>query len=290
MKTELLDAVESGSLKSDIPQIIHEEFEQKIAEFLHEFGYVFCHTAKCGGGRRGIIQMVIALAERKAAERRIPAREKTRKIFQNAFFFHLKDTQRIYAARLLDLAQASYRLRDDDNIYLGKIEEQLNSALGEGMRRIKKRGTGTKEELSIAEVIKALKNPYLKIRGREEKKQKETHFTMTMRQLRGQPASLGVARGKARVIAHPSELFSFKGGEILVCDAVDPNMTLIVPLSSGIVERRGGMLIHGAIIAREYGIPCVTGIPEASSFIRTGDIIIVDGDFGIVTITTKAGR
>jgi len=70
----------------------------------------------------------------------------------------------------------------------------------------------------------------------------------------------------------------------LVCDAVDPTMTFIVPLAAGIIERRGGMLIHGAIIAREYGIPCVTGVPEATKRIRTGDQITVDGYLGIVTV------
>jgi len=78
---------------------------------------------------------------------------------------------------------------------------------------------------------------------------------------------------------------SFKAGEILVCDAIDPNMTFVVPLSAGIVERRGGMLIHGAIIAREYGLPCVTGVPDAVEFIRTGDIVTVDGYLGIVIIS-----
>jgi pyruvate,water dikinase len=61
-------------------------------------------------------------------------------------------------------------------------------------------------------------------------------------------------------------------------------MTFVVPLASGIVERRGGMLIHGAIIAREYGIPCVTGVPDAVNQITTGDFIIVDGHLGIVII------
>jgi pyruvate,water dikinase len=104
------------------------------------------------------------------------------------------------------------------------------------------------------------------------------------RQLIGQPAGPGIARGKARGILDPSDLFEFKAGEILVCDAVDPNMTFVVPLSAGIVERRGGMLIHGAIIAREYGLPCVTGIPDACSLIKTGDEITVDGYLGIVVL------
>jgi pyruvate,water dikinase len=58
----------------------------------------------------------------------------------------------------------------------------------------------------------------------------------------------------------------------------------VVPLAAGIVERRGGMLIHGAIIAREYGLPCVTGVPEAVSLIATGDRLTVDGYLGVVII------
>ena len=77
-------------------------------------------------------------------------------------------------------------------------------------------------------------------------------------------------------------------GEILVCDALDPNMTFVIPLSAGIVERRGGMLIHGTIIAREYGLPCVKGISGVTDIIRTGDLITVDGYLGIVVV--GAGR
>jgi phosphoenolpyruvate synthase/pyruvate phosphate dikinase len=103
----------------------------------------------------------------------------------------------------------------------------------------------------------------------------------------GQPAGPGIARGKARVIADASDLRLFKAGEVLVCDAIDPSITFIVPLASAIVERRGGMLIHGAIIAREYGLACVTGIPDATMLIHTGDIVTVDGYLGIVTIEQK---
>jgi pyruvate,water dikinase len=117
-----------------------------------------------------------------------------------------------------------------------------------------------------------------------DKEMKEKEFSTKARQIVGQPAGPGIAQGKARVIADASDLRLFKAGEVLVCDAVDPSMTFIVPLASAIVERRGGMLIHGAIIAREYGIPCVTGITDATSLIHTGDSVAVDGYLGIVTI------
>ena len=100
----------------------------------------------------------------------------------------------------------------------------------------------------------------------------------------GQPASAGWASGPAKVVQEPEDLFEFQNGEVLVCDAIDPNMTFIVPLAAAIVERWGGMLIHGAIIAREHGIPCVTGVPEAAVLISTGEMVSVDGDLGLVTV------
>ncbi len=53
--------------------------------------------------------------------------------------------------------------------------------------------------------------------------------------------------------------------------------------------RRGGMLIHGAIIAREYGIPCVTGVPDAAHLIRTGMRLTVDGYLGLVRVHMDTG-
>ena len=108
-------------------------------------------------------------------------------------------------------------------------------------------------------------------------------FLQKDRQLVGHPAGPGFAQGPARVVRKSADLFEMRTGEILVCDAVDPNMTFAIPLAGAVVERRGGMLIHGAIIAREYGIPCVTGIPDAVHRIRTGDMLSVDGYLGIVT-------
>jgi phosphohistidine swiveling domain-containing protein len=104
------------------------------------------------------------------------------------------------------------------------------------------------------------------------------------RQIVGQPAGPGLALGRARVIATRDDLLAFEDGEILVCDAIQPEMTFVVPLAAGIVERRGGMLIHGAIIAREYGLPCVTGVPGATELIRTGQRVTVDGYLGIVIV------
>ena len=100
----------------------------------------------------------------------------------------------------------------------------------------------------------------------------------------GQPAAPGLISGKVRIIRAPEDLGKFQAGEILVCDAIQPNMTHLVPLASAIIERRGGMLIHGAIIAREMGIPCVNGVPNAADILENGELVTVDGHLGIVTV------
>jgi pyruvate,water dikinase len=90
------------------------------------------------------------------------------------------------------------------------------------------------------------------------------------------------------VVRNANDLFTLQRGEVLVCDAIDPNMTFVVPLARAIVERRGGMLIHGAIIAREYGIPCVTGVAGATEVLANGDTVTVDGHLGIITVAAPS--
>jgi pyruvate,water dikinase len=195
--------------------------------------------------------------------------------------FSSEDTE--YARQLIAVAQKSYRLRDDDNIYLGKVEANLSMAMQVSRRRLGIRCGKQGACLNPEEVITALKFPEYMPQAKEETFAKQETIHIQARQLRGQPAGKGIARGKARVARSHDDLFDIQKDEILVCDAIDPTMTFIIPMVSAIVERRGGMLIHGAIIAREYGIPCVTGIPQATEFIQTGDSLTVDGYYGLVT-------
>ena len=100
----------------------------------------------------------------------------------------------------------------------------------------------------------------------------------------GQPAAPGCVTGLVRIVRDADDIGEFQSGEVVVCDAIQPTMTHLVPLSCAIVERRGGMLIHGAIIARELGIPCVNGISNAVELLDDGEIVTVDGYLGIVTV------
>ncbi len=189
----------------------------------------------------------------------------------------------MFASDLLDLARVSYRLRDDDNIKLARIEAQKLAAIQEAQRRIEQRGPGD-VAARLADEISGLSWDSSSLPGRHLQETSRPNERVKPRQLRGQPAGPGIARGPARVIQNATDLPAFKYGEVLVCDAVDPNMTFVVPLATAIIERRGGMLIHGAIIAREYGLPCVTGVVNVTELIRSGDLVTVDGFLGLVTV------
>jgi pyruvate,water dikinase len=99
--------------------------------------------------------------------------------------------------------------------------------------------------------------------------------------LRGTPASPGTVRAKARVILDPTGA-RLEPGEILVAPSTDPGWTPLFLTAGGLVMEMGGAMSHGAVVAREYGIPAVVGVPEATERIATGERITVDGAAGTI--------
>ncbi len=102
--------------------------------------------------------------------------------------------------------------------------------------------------------------------------------------LAGSGACGGTAAGVAAVVLDVADADRVEAGQILVTRQTDPGWATVFFLVRGLVIERGGMLSHGAIIAREYGIPAVVGVPEATQRILNGDRVRVDGDHGIVEL------
>jgi len=273
----LRDALKVGDSPDAEP-----EFTRKMEAFIKRFGDLSCAAGQGSQGRDSIYRILLEMASGPPLE--IAPKGKDSAVLREEFFDHFEGEERARAVEILDLARTSYRLRDDDNIYVGRIEAQLAAAVVEGKKRIKERCPAGIDRLDEREVIAALQDRSYVPEPREKGEKESADFSLKPRQLTGQPAGPGIAGGTARVLNQPDDLSDFKAGEILICDAIDPNMTFVVPLSAAIVERRGGMLIHGAIIAREYGLPCVTGVPDVTSLIRTGDTVTVDGYLGIVIV------
>lgn len=101
--------------------------------------------------------------------------------------------------------------------------------------------------------------------------------------LAGTPASAGKVIGKARVILDPVGA-RLDPGEILVAPSTDPGWTPLFLTARGLVMEMGGANSHGAVVAREYGIPAVVGVPGATARIATGQRICVDGAAGAVSL------
>lgn len=108
--------------------------------------------------------------------------------------------------------------------------------------------------------------------------------------IRGAAGAAGVVEGRARVIIDPETAEFPQPGEILVCRFTDPSWTPILLLAAGVVIDIGGPASHGAIVARELGVPCVIGVGDGTLRIRTGDQLIIDGSRGEVQIVDQISR
>ncbi|MFN8489800.1 MAG: PEP/pyruvate-binding domain-containing protein [Caldilineaceae bacterium] len=100
--------------------------------------------------------------------------------------------------------------------------------------------------------------------------------------LTGVAASQGKITGTARIVVNPREANRLRPGEILVTRATDPGWTPVFSVISGLVLEVGGSLSHGAIVAREYGLPAVVNVADATRRIQDGQVLTVDGGAGRV--------
>ncbi len=318
------------------------DFTRELDDFMDDFGALTCHEAWCEEGEHALLQLLARMAASDRVTR--PSRSLSRESLESRYFSAFSEEEQPFAHELLDLARAAFRLRDDDNFALGRVEAALLDAVSEGRRRLRnhadahrttssaiienkktqsgdsftirdtrassegamafrhaadmldaKRNTQRALALLTPEDVAAVLRGRAALRERLETRRREARARNGMSTaggdvVHGQPASAGVAEGPARVVRRRGDLFDLREGEVLVCDSVDPAMTFVAPLAAAIVERRGGMLVHGAIIAREYGVPCVTGVPDAVTRFTNGDILRVDGQSGEVRRLSRSSN
>ena len=107
-------------------------------------------------------------------------------------------------------------------------------------------------------------------------------------EIKGFASSAGSAEGPARVLKLLKDIVDLQPGEILVCPSTNPSWAPVFTKIKAAVTDIGGLTSHAAIVCREYGVPSVTGTGISTSVIKTGDIIRVEGDSGVVTIVERA--
>lgn len=271
------------------------EFVEDFHAFMAQYMDIAYDGQRLADQPYTVLQLLLQMARgADAADTRAPpASKKRRQRLERRLLNAVGAARHAEAREVLATARLSWRLRDDDNILVGRLDSQLLRALTLASERLRAAGRfhgAVEVRAAIApHIVQALQDP---AGGMVELPRPEVsierggaHDTReSPRQLVGQPAAPGVATGRVRRIRGAEDLGEFSPGDVLVCDAIQPTMTHLVPLASAVVERRGGMLIHGAIIARELGIPCVNGVAGVVDLLEDGDVVTVDGHLGIVTV------
>ena len=100
------------------------------------------------------------------------------------------------------------------------------------------------------------------------------------RVLNGLPVSPGLGRGPARVVLSADQLDRLQPGDVLVTRGADPGWTPLFGILAGLVLETGGQLSHGAVVAREYGLPAVAALPGITARLQDGQMVTVDGRTG----------
>ena len=102
--------------------------------------------------------------------------------------------------------------------------------------------------------------------------------------LKGTGSSAGIYRGPARVVLTSAEFGRIQRGDVIVCPSSNPSWVPVFTMAGGLVTNTGGVLSHAAVVAREFGLPAVTGVAGATTAIRDGQIVEIDGTAGTVRL------
>jgi phosphohistidine swiveling domain-containing protein len=173
---------------------------------------------------------------------------------------------------------ATHVIDQVDDVFFLDLGDVRRGLAGEGMRaRVAERREAYQQELKRRHV------PRLLLSDGTEPEAVAAEAARPDGALAGSPASTGTVTGRARVVLDPVGAH-LEPGEILVAPSTDPGWTPLFLTAGGLVMEMGGSNSHGAVVAREYGIPAVVGVPEATHKIETGQLITVDGAAGLVSL------
>lgn len=265
---EMLWAVVTGYLQSETPRPIEEnrrnaagrrEAQREILRGLH---------GPLAPGRRRVLRWLFRYNEIYMAER-----DNHRFYFDRCWY----ELRRIYLSIGRRLTGRGVFATADDVFYLGaaEVEGALAGSLGadDVRRRVEVRRAEWQHTLRV-QAPKFLKGyaPY-----------SETALSHDG-VINGIGASPGIARGRARVVFEVTELPQVRDGEILVTRQTDPGWTTVFSRIGGLVLETGGVLAHGTSLCREYGVPCVTAVEQATVRIPDGAQVEIVGNEGVVRL------
>jgi len=202
------------------------------------------------------------------------------------YFSRRSDIFKMFLMELAGRAAASGAIDTADDIFFMTFDEAVNLDPKAADAELKER---IRERRQLHQRLQGLPYPLHRVEGPSgtrlyfpEKKEHGAIFT-------GAGASAGKAVGKARIILSLGEADRLNPGEILVTTATSPSWTPLFSIAGAVVVEIGSMLSHGAVVAREIGIPAVIGLPGIVESVHDGEILAVDGTLGTVEIVDSSG-
>jgi pyruvate,water dikinase len=218
--------------------------------------------------RLGPLRRVIVRRALQGAQDWVRRREHTKSLAVR-MVAHARTLAREAGARLA----AGGRLESADDVYFLTLDEVTAALSGEAVPvpRLRRR----RRRFAAAALVPAPRRVDLDAPGDEEEAPGPRG--------EGIGVSAGVGAGPARVL-QPGDVPRLEPGEVLVAPVLDAALGPLLSSASGAVAELGGMLSHGAVVARELGVPCVVDVRDATRWIRTGDRVVVDGGRGRVRL------
>jgi pyruvate,water dikinase len=283
-------------------------FLAQMAQFDQEFGYIWADGNVKDPGWRRNDKLVMSLLRQGMKSNNMPTQDQGRKPWDgtNAGFF----LRRLLLRRFVRMARRYAPYREDHNHYLSHAIMLIRETLldcGEAAIKLKLlHGSDEIFHLTYDEIQNRLLNvrdvdefkTLIRERALEAARQRrltppdtvdleqEKQFSASLPQateLAGAPGSPGVVTGPARVL-RKCDLDQVKAGDILVCHNFRPDWSPLLRYAAGLVTNQGYGLTHGASLAREWGIPAVMGVRQATTLISDGDIVKVDGNKGVIYV------
>ncbi|HYG15059.1 MAG TPA: PEP-utilizing enzyme, partial [Bacteroidia bacterium] len=227
-----------------------------------------------------LLKRQIAFHVLKGARRLVSNRENLR--FERTRVFGL--VRKMFRGIGNDFYKQNLIYNPDDIFYLTK-EEIFNFI------------KGTAVSANLKELISARKNEYAAFAAAPQPASRikttgivytgdfidKTESVALTGQLIGIGCCRGIVKAKVRVVKDPSKETSL-GGDILVTENTDPGWVTLFPSASGILVERGSLLSHSAILSREMGLPCIVGVAGLLASLKTGDVVEMNGETGIIKI------
>ena len=205
-------------------------------------------------------------------------RIETYKVFQTDF--------RNFFRKLLVLVKRDYpAARYEDMISLTdqEIISYLKTGQGISLDQTRKRFNRQYVSLSVNNRMEFLYDQRL-----IEKIRTTFRSVKAVREIKGNIVSRGRARGRVKIIINKNDLLQFKSGQILVSNFTTPEYVPAIRRAAAIVTDDGGITCHAAVVAREFGKPCVVGTKDATRWLKNGDLVEVDAEKGIIRIIKRA--